>query len=93
MGAAALTCVTLAACATAPPGAQCGYFDRAEASRDSSTDAPRAAGFALAAMFPSGVLDAVLVTLTTLSLAHQDEHDDDFLSAFGRRIVSGRSPN
>ena len=93
MAAVALTCVALAACATAQSGAECEHVRRADTSPDSSQGAPRTAGFALAAVFPSGMLDAVLVTLATLSLANQSEHDDDFLSAFGRRILSGRSPN
>jgi hypothetical protein len=96
MGAAALACAVLAARATPPDaasGVQCDRAHRADTLQDSSADAPRTAGFALAAVFPSDMLDAVLITLATLSLSHQTEHDDDFLSAFGYRIFNGRSPN
>jgi len=96
MGAAALACGALAACATAPDAATGVGYDsarRADTSQDGPQSAPRSAGYALATIFPSGMLDAVLVTLATLSLAHDTERDDDFLSAFGRRILSGRSAN
>jgi hypothetical protein len=96
MGAAALACGALAACATAPDaasGVACDRTHRVDAVQAGSPDATWTAGFAVAAVFPSRMLDAVLVTLATLSLGQQTEHDDDFLSAFGRRILNGRSPN
>ena len=96
MGALALACGALTACAStsdAGPDVACDRDRRADTSQDSSPDRPRTAGFALASLFPSGMLDAVLVTLATLSLVHQDEHDDDFLAAFGHRVLSGRGAN
>jgi hypothetical protein len=96
IGSAALACGALAACATTPDGSTgggYGYARRSNTLQDDPQRAPRTAEYALAAIFPSGMLDAVLVTLATLSLTQDTEHDDDFLSAFGRRILSGRSAN
>lgn len=96
IGATVLACGALAACATAPDaasGVACDRTRRVDAMQTGSPDATRTAGFAVASIFPSGMLDAVLVMLATLSLGQRTDHDDDFLSAFGRRIFNGRSPN
>ena len=75
-----------------PPGSEETAVSRLDSSQAAPFDPSRSAAYAAVVLIPSRLLDAAILAVTSVILTRQSEHEDDFISNFGRRVFNGRSP-